>query len=253
MTSQRRHNNSANKSDDVITTLVFKTLRPRPLRWLERRRRRRQTRRTLYWCIVATGGEGVKSILGLLSDATAAVSQFVPGDLLVQPLPRSSNNGSLDTHTHTQHDAYRSNACVLCGNNDATFSATGSLQCVTHFFSSQHIPSKKKKKKTPKVCLCRGRGKRNNTHWWGRLSFSGNAAQRTKGPRASIHRHSFLFLYIRKTLLGAGKESKSQRRWKKKKKTSRSLSCGEPVSCLSSVPPRRNQRRRRSRKKSTDA
>ena len=195
MTSQRRHNNSANKSDDVITTLVFKTLRPRPLRWLERRRRRRQTRRTLYWCIVATGGEGVKSILGLLSDATAAVSQFVPGDLLVQPLPRSSNNGSLDTHTHTQHDAYRSNACVLCGNNDATFSATGSLQCVTHFFSSQHIPSKKKRRKHPKFAFVAEGGKE-TTHTGGGVSGGGDgggdveAGTRRAAYKRKIHRQS---------------------------------------------------------------
>ena len=204
MTSQRRHNNSANKSDDVIITRVFKTLRPRPLRWLERRRRRRQTRRTLYWCIVATGGEGVKSILGLLSDATAAVSQFVPGDLLVQPLPRSSNNGSLDTHTHTQHDAYRSNACVLCGNNDATFSATGSLQCVTHFFSSQHIPSKKKRRKHPKFAFVAEGGKE-TTHTGGGVSLfpeTPRSAQRDRG-RLYIAIPSFFYIYARRYLARA--------------------------------------------------
>lgn len=157
------------------------------------------------------------------------------------------------THTHTQHDAYRSNACVLCGNNDATFSATGSLQCVTHFFSSQHIPSKKKKEEnTQSLPLSRKGEKKQHTRVGASLFFRKRRAAH-KGTEG-VYTSPFLpFLYIRKTLLGAGKESKSQRRWKKKKKTSRSLSCGEPVSCLSSVPPRRNQRRRRSRKKSTDA
>ena len=138
----------------------------------------------------------MKSILGLLSDATAAVSQFVPGDLLVQPLPRSSNNGSLDTHTHTQHDAYRSNACVLCGNNDATFSATGSLQCVTHFFSSQHIPSKKKKEEnTQSLPLSRKGEKKQHTLVGASLFFRKRRAahKRTEGVYTSPFLPFFIY------------------------------------------------------------